>query len=88
MRFLLQPFLYCGYYALLRTTRDERRSCSVPWKADPVPVDPLPCRIEWRTAEPGARLAALEGGNRPILEVEPAWPRFRHEVESFLAGDG
>jgi class 3 adenylate cyclase/pimeloyl-ACP methyl ester carboxylesterase len=36
---------------------------------------------------PGARFVALEGRNHLILEDEPAWPRFLHEVQSFLAGD-
>ncbi len=36
---------------------------------------------------PGARFVALEGRNHLILEHDPAWPRFRQEVESFLAGD-
>jgi len=34
---------------------------------------------------PGARFVALEGRNHLILEHEPAWPRFREEVGSFLA---
>ncbi len=36
---------------------------------------------------PGARLVALEGRNHVILEDEPAWPRFLHEVQRFLAED-
>ena len=34
---------------------------------------------------PGARFVALEGRNHLILEDEPAWPRFLHEVRAFLA---
>jgi pimeloyl-ACP methyl ester carboxylesterase len=34
---------------------------------------------------PGARFVALESRNHLILENEPAWPRFREEVRSFLA---
>ena len=37
---------------------------------------------------PDARFVALEGRNHLILEHDPAWPRFRHEIERFLAGDG
>jgi pimeloyl-ACP methyl ester carboxylesterase len=32
----------------------------------------------------GARLVALEGKNHLILEHEPAWARFRNEIEAFL----
>ena len=33
---------------------------------------------------PNARFVALEGHNHLLLEHEPAWHRFRSEVESFL----
>jgi len=33
---------------------------------------------------PNARFVALEGRNHLLLEDEPAWPRFRSEIESFL----
>jgi len=36
---------------------------------------------------PGARFVALEGRNHLILEHEPAWTRFRQEVEDFLGAD-
>jgi class 3 adenylate cyclase/pimeloyl-ACP methyl ester carboxylesterase len=36
---------------------------------------------------PQARFVALEGRNHLILENEPAWGRFREEVESFLANE-
>ena len=34
---------------------------------------------------PGARFAALEGRNHLILETDPGWPRFRAEIQAFLA---
>ena len=34
---------------------------------------------------PGARFAALEGRNHLILETDPGWPRFRAEMQAFLA---
>lgn len=34
---------------------------------------------------PGARFVPLEGRNHVLLETEPAWPRFVHEVRRFLA---
>lgn len=34
---------------------------------------------------PNARFVALDGQNHLMLEDEPAWPRFLHEVSSFLA---
>jgi serine/threonine protein kinase/class 3 adenylate cyclase/pimeloyl-ACP methyl ester carboxylesterase len=34
---------------------------------------------------PNARFVALEGRNHLVFEDEPAWPRFMHEVRSFLA---
>ena len=39
------------------------------------------------TMIPKARFVALEGQNHLILEDEPAWDRFRTEVDSFLAND-
>lgn len=33
---------------------------------------------------PNARFVALEGRNHLLLESEPAWPRFRSEIGSFL----
>jgi len=36
---------------------------------------------------PNARFVGLEGQNHLILEDEPAWPRFRDEVDRFLAED-
>ncbi len=35
----------------------------------------------------GARLVALETSNHIVLEHEPAWPVFLHEVSEFLAAD-
>jgi pimeloyl-ACP methyl ester carboxylesterase/DNA-binding CsgD family transcriptional regulator len=35
----------------------------------------------------GARLVALESSNHILLEDEPAWPVFVHEVEQFVAED-
>ncbi|CUR57131.1 Transcriptional regulator, LuxR family [metagenome] len=35
----------------------------------------------------GARLVALETSNHIVLEHEPAWPVFLHEVSQFLAAD-
>lgn len=32
----------------------------------------------------GARFVALEGRNHLILERDPGWPRFRHEMRAFL----
>lgn len=37
---------------------------------------------------PNARFVALEGRNHLLLEEEPAWPRFRSEIGSFLRGLG
>jgi len=34
---------------------------------------------------PGARFVGLEGKNHLILESDPGWPRFKEEVEAFLA---
>jgi DNA-binding winged helix-turn-helix (wHTH) protein/pimeloyl-ACP methyl ester carboxylesterase len=34
---------------------------------------------------PDARFVGLEGKNHLILETDPGWPRFRQEVESFMA---
>lgn len=34
---------------------------------------------------PGARFVGLEGRNHLILEDDPGWPKFREEVEGFLA---
>jgi DNA-binding winged helix-turn-helix (wHTH) protein/pimeloyl-ACP methyl ester carboxylesterase len=36
---------------------------------------------------PGARFVALEGRNHLILESDPGWPKFRDEVDRFLAED-
>lgn len=36
------------------------------------------------TRIPGARLVPLEGNNHILLEDEPAWTRFLHEVRAFL----
>jgi len=36
---------------------------------------------------PGARFVSLEGRNHLILEHEPAWVRFRQEIENFLSAD-
>ena len=36
---------------------------------------------------PGARLVALESTNHIVLEDEPAWPVFVHEIAAFLAPD-
>jgi pimeloyl-ACP methyl ester carboxylesterase len=33
---------------------------------------------------PGARFVPLESRNHVLLENEPAWPRFQHELRSFL----
>jgi pimeloyl-ACP methyl ester carboxylesterase/DNA-binding CsgD family transcriptional regulator len=35
----------------------------------------------------GARLVALDSDNHILLEDEPSWPIFRHEVEQFLRPD-
>jgi pimeloyl-ACP methyl ester carboxylesterase len=35
---------------------------------------------------PGSRFCSLGSDNHLLLENEPAWPRFVHEVEEFLAG--
>lgn len=34
---------------------------------------------------PGARFVGLDGKNHLILESDPGWPRFKSEIESFLA---
>ena len=36
---------------------------------------------------PGARFVALEGRNHLILETDPGWPKFRDEIDRFLAED-
>jgi len=36
---------------------------------------------------PGARLVALDSENHIVLEAEPAWPVFLHELTDFLAQD-
>ena len=36
---------------------------------------------------PGARFVPLQSNNHILLEDEPAWPRFLHEVRAFLAAD-
>ncbi|MGL4439677.1 MAG: alpha/beta fold hydrolase [Bosea sp. (in: a-proteobacteria)] len=35
---------------------------------------------------PNARFVGIEGRNHLVLESDPGWPAFKHEVESFLAG--
>lgn len=35
---------------------------------------------------PNARFVGIEGRNHLVLEGDPGWPVFKHEVESFLAG--
>ena len=42
---------------------------------------------EMATKIPGARFVSLESKNHLILEHEPAWPRFRDEIRSFLRSD-
>jgi DNA-binding CsgD family transcriptional regulator len=36
---------------------------------------------------PGARLVVLESSNHILLEDEPAWPVFLHEIDEFLEPD-
>lgn len=50
-------------------------------------VVPFECGRELAMTIPGARFVGLDSPNHVILEQEPAWERFRAEVEGFLAAD-
>ena len=49
---------------------------------------PFSAGRELATSIPGARFLSLDSRNHVILEQEPAWPRFRDEVRSFLRAQG
>jgi pimeloyl-ACP methyl ester carboxylesterase/DNA-binding winged helix-turn-helix (wHTH) protein len=47
-------------------------------------IVPMKEGIELATGIEGARFVTLESRNHVLLEAEPAWSRFEHEVEGFL----
>ena len=49
---------------------------------------PFAAGRELATSIPGARFLSLDSRNHVILEQEPAWPRFRDEIRSFLRTQG
>ena len=50
-------------------------------------VVPFECGRELAMAIPDARLVPLDSRNHLILDHEPAWERFRSEIEEFLSGE-